>query len=172
MANRPIELQNTNQSNSNQDGVISSSNSQDIPPETTTLFEQIAIQIHRYKSNFIYFQRLSGVLNLLELAFGFLTFILILIACNNYYDPWMGIVISGRAIGRNCKLNSFLNKKFINFNFLSFLGFAGGKVEVFFFLVCTYGLISTTIFTLLILISNSYEKSLNVGNFVSRTFKI
>lgn len=28
--------------------------------------------------------------------FGLLTFSLILVACNNYYDPWMGIVVTGR----------------------------------------------------------------------------
>lgn len=48
-----------------------------------------------------------------------------------------------------------------------YLGFSGGKVEVFFLLTSTYAFITTSIFTILILISNSYEKSLNIGNFVS-----
>lgn len=65
MANRPIELQ-QNQNSAQSNGDVSSNNS-DIPPETT-LFEQIAVQIHRYKDNFIYLQRLPGILNLLELV--------------------------------------------------------------------------------------------------------
>lgn len=65
MANRPVELQNPNLSNQ-QESVNSGSNS-DIAAETT-LFEQIAVQIHRYRGNFLYFQRLPGILNLLELV--------------------------------------------------------------------------------------------------------
>lgn len=74
MANRPVELQNPNSNpNSNlsnqQDSGNSGSNS-DIGAETT-LFEQIAVQIHRYRGNFLYFQRLPGILNLLELVSPF-----------------------------------------------------------------------------------------------------
>ena len=64
MANRPAELENRNVSG--QDAENSGSNS-DIAAETT-LFEQIAVQIHRYRGNFRYFQRLPGILNLLELV--------------------------------------------------------------------------------------------------------
>lgn len=139
MANRPVELENQNLSN--QETTNSGSNS-DIAAETT-LFEQIAVQIHRYRGNFLYFQRLPGILNLLEVVsklilvdhrlvtihlkwltnptthfvqcFGLLTFALILVACNNYYDPWLGIVVTG-MINRFSRLNLDRQRLFLHPN--------------------------------------------------------
>lgn len=66
--NQPTDVRD-DQPNLNRSVSIDSdhSNASDIPPETT-LFEQIALKVHRYKGNFIYLQRLPGILNLLEIV--------------------------------------------------------------------------------------------------------
>lgn len=65
-ANQPTEISDQNL-NRTQSIESNNSNQSDVPP-TTTLFEQIALQVHRYKGNFLYLQKLPGILNLLEIV--------------------------------------------------------------------------------------------------------